>query len=178
MSAVDTSAPRPVTIHNHTPCDLTIRSFDESDRLRWLSNESHLIKPTTFARVNALGLIYINLELSCKFEGQQKKAELAALRGRHYVIDLSHTGELFATPWNRPAPVRNAKTVAEEQPKKQPNSEQDDSIKCKICMESPINSLLLPCGHAVACDECLKRLPSVCPICRLHVIETKTIFWA
>ncbi|KAJ8368763.1 hypothetical protein SKAU_G00087910 [Synaphobranchus kaupii] len=36
---------------------------------------------------------------------------------------------------------------------------------CKICMDSPIDCVLLECGHMVTCTKCGKRM-SECPICR------------
>lgn len=32
-----------------------------------------------------------------------------------------------------------------------------DAMTCKICMDLPINSLFLPCGHAMACHHCAIR---------------------
>jgi len=39
---------------------------------------------------------------------------------------------------------------------------------CKICMERPVNTTLLPCGHLVSCDSCARRLAK-CPICRTRI---------
>ncbi|KPP68263.1 E3 ubiquitin-protein ligase rififylin-like, partial [Scleropages formosus] len=36
---------------------------------------------------------------------------------------------------------------------------------CKICMDSPIDCVLLECGHMVTCSKCGKRM-NECPICR------------
>src|SRR5689334_6555233 len=36
---------------------------------------------------------------------------------------------------------------------------------CKVCMEQPIESMLYPCQHCVACEKCIPALKS-CPICR------------
>lgn len=36
---------------------------------------------------------------------------------------------------------------------------------CKICMEQPVDTTLLPCGHLVCCESCAARLRR-CPICR------------
>jgi E3 ubiquitin-protein ligase RGLG len=43
--------------------------------------------------------------------------------------------------------------------------------ECAICMSSPRNSVLVPCGHAVLCFTCAAALmapggPKKCPICR------------
>ncbi|KAG8587525.1 hypothetical protein GDO81_005698 [Engystomops pustulosus] len=40
-----------------------------------------------------------------------------------------------------------------------------DENLCKVCMDSPIDCVLLECGHMVTCTKCGKRM-SECPICR------------
>ena len=47
----------------------------------------------------------------------------------------------------------------------------DSSISCAVCFETPINSILMPCAHEVACMRCAQRL-GVCPICRAPVCTT------
>ena len=44
----------------------------------------------------------------------------------------------------------------------------DSSISCAVCMETPINSILMPCAHEVACMRCAQRL-GICPVCRAAV---------
>ncbi|MEQ2241811.1 hypothetical protein ILYODFUR_029168, partial [Ilyodon furcidens] len=46
---------------------------------------------------------------------------------------------------------------------------------CKICMDSPIDCVLLECGHMVTCTKCGKRM-SDCPICRQYVIRAVHVF--
>ena len=178
MSQGDTGR-RPVMIHNHTPCELTIYTYDENDSLKWLSNEHYKIPPASSIRVNANGLVYINLELVCVLDGEKRTLNAIGIRGRHYIVDLSHKGDLIASVWNR-APNRSPTTPPnfKKQVTETVTPSGDETLMCKICMEEPIKSLLLPCGHAVACDSCLKQLPSECPICRLKITEVKTIFWA
>merc|ERR1711962_1898015 len=48
--------------------------------------------------------------------------------------------------------------------------EDDDWSKCKVCMDADIDSVILDCGHLVACNQCGKKL-NECPICRQHVAE-------
>ncbi|XP_069741076.1 E3 ubiquitin-protein ligase rififylin-like isoform X2 [Narcine bancroftii] len=50
----------------------------------------------------------------------------------------------------------------------------DENI-CKICMDSPIDCVLLECGHMVTCTKCGKRM-SECPICRQFVIRAVHVF--
>ncbi|XP_072909915.1 E3 ubiquitin-protein ligase rififylin [Hemitrygon akajei] len=46
---------------------------------------------------------------------------------------------------------------------------------CKICMDSPIDCVLLECGHMVTCTKCGKRM-NECPICRQFVIRAVHVF--
>ncbi|XP_070982345.1 E3 ubiquitin-protein ligase rififylin-like isoform X1 [Oncorhynchus clarkii lewisi] len=48
---------------------------------------------------------------------------------------------------------------------------------CKICMDSPIDCVLLECGHMVTCTKCGKRM-NECPICRQYVVRAVHIFRA
>lgn len=55
-----------------------------------------------------------------------------------------------------------------------PNDLSDENC-CKICMELPIDCVLLECGHVVTCTQCGKRL-NECPICRQYVVRAVRIF--
>lgn len=46
---------------------------------------------------------------------------------------------------------------------------------CKICMDSPIDCVLLDCGHMVTCTKCGKRM-NECPICRQYVVRAVHVF--
>ncbi|KAM9045571.1 E3 ubiquitin-protein ligase rififylin isoform 4-T4 [Megaptera novaeangliae] len=46
---------------------------------------------------------------------------------------------------------------------------------CRICMDSPIDCVLLECGHMVTCTKCGKRM-NECPICRQYVIRAVHVF--
>ncbi|KAM4796992.1 E3 ubiquitin-protein ligase rififylin [Rhinophrynus dorsalis] len=46
---------------------------------------------------------------------------------------------------------------------------------CKVCMDSPIDCVLLECGHMVTCTKCGKRM-SECPICRQYVVRAVHVF--
>lgn len=46
---------------------------------------------------------------------------------------------------------------------------------CKICMDSPIDCVLLECGHMITCTKCGKRM-NECPICRQYVIRAVHVF--
>ena len=44
----------------------------------------------------------------------------------------------------------------------------NDEGLCNICMDSPIDCVILECGHMCACSTCGKKLKE-CPICRRKV---------
>uniref|UniRef100_G3NKV6 RING-type E3 ubiquitin transferase n=1 Tax=Gasterosteus aculeatus aculeatus TaxID=481459 RepID=G3NKV6_GASAC len=46
---------------------------------------------------------------------------------------------------------------------------------CKICMDCPIDCVLLECGHMITCTKCGKRM-SECPICRQYVVRAVHVF--
>lgn len=46
---------------------------------------------------------------------------------------------------------------------------------CKICMDAPMECVMLECGHIATCIACGKRL-SECPICRQYVIRVVRFF--
>ncbi|XP_062868238.1 E3 ubiquitin-protein ligase rififylin, partial [Trichomycterus rosablanca] len=53
-------------------------------------------------------------------------------------------------------------------------SGQEENL-CKICMDSPIDCVLLECGHMVTCSKCGGRM-SECPICRQYVVRAVHVF--
>ncbi|GFG32107.1 hypothetical protein Cfor_06877 [Coptotermes formosanus] len=48
---------------------------------------------------------------------------------------------------------------------------------CKICMDAPVECVILECGHLATCMACGKQL-SECPICRQFVVRIVRIFRA
>lgn len=48
---------------------------------------------------------------------------------------------------------------------------------CKICMDAPLDCVLLECGHMATCLECGKQLAE-CPICRQYVTRVVRTFKA
>ncbi|XP_041949626.1 E3 ubiquitin-protein ligase rififylin isoform X2 [Alosa sapidissima] len=68
--------------------------------------------------------------------------------------------------------VTNAKLEAEAEPA---SSKGDEENLCRICMDSPIDCVLLECGHMVTCSKCGKRM-SECPICRQYVVRAVHVF--
>merc|ERR1712012_1138255 len=55
-------------------------------------------------------------------------------------------------------------------PRKHFEEEDDDWSKCKVCMAEDVDSVILDCGHLVACNHCGKKLTK-CPICRQQVVK-------
>lgn len=46
--------------------------------------------------------------------------------------------------------------------------------ECKICFDQPIDTVFLPCGHAMACFSCASRLKRegearACPVCASEI---------
>ncbi|KAM9734318.1 E3 ubiquitin-protein ligase rififylin isoform 1-T2 [Menidia menidia] len=52
-----------------------------------------------------------------------------------------------------------------------------DQNLCRICMDGPLDCVLLECGHLVACSRCGLRL-SECPVCRQYVVRAVHVFRA
>jgi hypothetical protein len=44
--------------------------------------------------------------------------------------------------------------------------------ECSVCMDAPVQVVLVPCGHTGLCGACATELET-CPICRV-VIQTRT----
>jgi hypothetical protein len=54
-------------------------------------------------------------------------------------------------------------------PTQKPKNMPMPTSTCVICMEKDINSVLIPCGHAMCCEECTKGIHNTCPVCRRSV---------
>lgn len=48
---------------------------------------------------------------------------------------------------------------------------------CKICMDAPIECVMLECGHMATCTGCGKVL-NECPICRQYIVRVVRFFRA
>jgi Zinc finger, C3HC4 type (RING finger) len=51
-------------------------------------------------------------------------------------------------------------------------------IKCAICLERPIDCVLLECGHQATCVTCTQGLKPACPICRAPIARVVRTFVA
>lgn len=49
-----------------------------------------------------------------------------------------------------------------------------DALLCKVCMDSSLDTALLPCGHLL-CGNCAERLDE-CPNCRQRVVQRQRIY--
>ena len=47
-------------------------------------------------------------------------------------------------------------------------SDRERNLLCVVCLDEMRSTVLIPCGHLVACRSCTKRLDR-CPICRSHI---------
>jgi E3 ubiquitin-protein ligase MYLIP len=50
-----------------------------------------------------------------------------------------------------------------------------DSITCQMCIDSKIDTALVPCGHVMCCAACAVRL-DVCPLCKVAITQRLKIF--
>ena len=53
----------------------------------------------------------------------------------------------------------------------------NDSDLCKICMDNPVDCVMLECGHMCTCTTCGKQMAE-CPICRQYVVRVVRTFKA
>jgi len=56
-----------------------------------------------------------------------------------------------------------------------PHAAADDKL-CKVCMAKEINTVLVPCGHRVLCENCSKVINKQCPICNQAIREVVKTF--
>ena len=52
-----------------------------------------------------------------------------------------------------------------------------DEELCKICMDHPVDCVMLECGHMCTCTRCGKQMAE-CPICRQYVVRVVRTFKA
>lgn len=55
---------------------------------------------------------------------------------------------------------------------------QDPNIpKCIICLDNPVEIILLECGHVCLCYDCSEQISNLCPVCRNTISRTVPAFW-
>jgi hypothetical protein len=45
-----------------------------------------------------------------------------------------------------------------------------ENLLCKICMDSPIDIIFIPCGHMVTCNKCAQTIKQCC-MCRQNITQ-------
>ena len=53
-------------------------------------------------------------------------------------------------------------------------SDQENENTCKLCVDNPMETVLLPCGHFALCYSCSIKMVS-CPVCRTLIDSTVNI---
>eukprot|EP01114_Cavostelium_apophysatum_P002560 TRINITY_DN1227_c0_g1_i1.p1 TRINITY_DN1227_c0_g1~~TRINITY_DN1227_c0_g1_i1.p1 ORF type:complete len:425 (+),score=107.88 TRINITY_DN1227_c0_g1_i1:59-1333(+) len=83
------------------------------------------------------------------------------------------------------SPAKKQKTEHDNASSSSSNSkeEEDDSKECKVCMDNPINTVLVPCGHLCVCESCSQLLTknkhsALCPICKGKIKSVVKTFLA
>lgn len=51
-----------------------------------------------------------------------------------------------------------------------------DDDMCQVCYDNKIDILISPCGHMVACENCMNVLDNNCPLCRTPITNKTKIF--
>ena len=55
----------------------------------------------------------------------------------------------------------------------------EELLLCVVCMEKPINTVFLECGHMLCCETCAQRTKArkqQCPVCRQGIRRVKAIY--
>jgi hypothetical protein len=55
------------------------------------------------------------------------------------------------------------------------NRQLKEARLCKICMDKDVDTVFLPCGHLVSCNNCARSLRN-CAICRTLIRGTVKVF--
>ncbi|KAG8200206.1 hypothetical protein JTE90_024985 [Oedothorax gibbosus] len=56
------------------------------------------------------------------------------------------------------------------------SSDSETAPKCVVCLENPVEILVLECGHACLCLNCSEHVYTYCPICRSAVHRLIPVF--
>lgn len=49
--------------------------------------------------------------------------------------------------------------------------------KCVVCLDNPIEILILECGHACLCYNCSEQVQDLCPYCRKPIKRKVSAYW-
>lgn len=58
------------------------------------------------------------------------------------------------------------------------NDHDGEVPKCIVCLDNPIEVILLECGHLCLCYDCSEHIQNQCPVCRNPITRTVSAFWA
>lgn len=68
-----------------------------------------------------------------------------------------------------------ASAFEEEQQLLEENARLKEARTCKVCMDKEVNTVFLPCGHLICCNECAPQVRN-CPLCRTFIRGTVKTF--
>jgi len=97
---------------------------------------------------------------------------------RKYWAHLLHGSRAEVSPYHDLISIEDYnRRVASMLPPEEHNNESEDSL-CRICMDKPLNCVLLPCAHVVGCLDCINKLPEkICPICRKNIHQISKLYF-
>jgi hypothetical protein len=108
---------------------------------------------------------------SCDIKSPNSSAIQAALHTSPARPRLPQVANLAGSTASSLSPV-----TSDTESEAQTPSEAPDAFVCKICFDSRLGVLFVPCGHFCACSQCAVALSS-CPVCRSSIQKKlSTIF--
>lgn len=61
-------------------------------------------------------------------------------------------------------------------PPSEPPQPPGGTNQCIVCMDAPMQVILIPCHHICVCQACSTHLNSKCPVCRMDIQKVETVF--
>lgn len=116
-------------------------------------------------------------EGALRTDRDEDTAALGALSARALKRLLARNGVEFRGCVEREELEARGRTLLEARRAERARGEPPSEDACKICLNAPLEVLLLECGHMVACAECARRLAE-CPVCRRYVARVVRVFRA
>ena len=137
-------------------------------------------QPEPMSTQRAAALDDLFNDLAVHEPAQQAEASLNGWRIQALPVPLSTNpfdDVMLPTP---PAPPATAPFVGHGPP-----SSMRRSAECAVCLERQVDTILLECGHAVACAHCAQTLlehagaaGGTCPVCRARITRTVRLYKA